>query len=284
MHDAANLLRAPVARTIGVGRVRGHQTPIAMIIRSIFRGALSLMIAATALRAQSSTDLIEAGDRESAARRPAQALPLFERAVQADPHNYAALWKASRELVDLAEIEQSSNERTKLYARAVDYAKRAIAVNGNDAEGHFHLSRAIGRTALSVGPRERVKYGVEVRTEALRALELSPRHPGALHVMGVWNAEIMRLNSFTRMVAKTFLGGKIFDTASWAEATRYMELSVAAEPTRLVHRLDMARVYRDSGRNADARAAYTMAISLPLMDSNDDMYKREAERELAAVK
>ena len=284
MHDAANLLRAPVARTIGVGRVRGHQTPIAMIIRGIFRGALSLLIAASALRAQSATDLIEAGDRESAARRPAQALPLFERAVQADPHNYAALWKTSRELVDLAEIEQSSNERTKLYARAVDYAKRAIAVNANDAEGHFHLSRAIGRTALSVGPRERVKYGVEVRAEALRALELSPRHPGALHVMGVWNAEIMRLNSFTRMVAKTFLGGKIFNTASWAEATRYMELSVAAEPTRLVHRLDMARVYRDSGRKADARAAYTMAISLPLMDSNDDMYKREAERELGAVK
>ncbi|MEQ1691638.1 MAG: hypothetical protein ABMA00_10150 [Gemmatimonas sp.] len=248
------------------------------------RVALLLLFSACALQAQSPAELVDAGDRESAARHPARALPLFERALQGDPHHYAALWKASRELVDLGEVEKNPEARTALYARATDYAKRAIAVNPNDAEGHFHMSRAIGRTALAVGPRERVKYGVAVRTEAMRALELAPRHPGALHVMGVWNAEIMRLNGFTRMVAKTFLGGKIFDTASWAEATRYMELSVAVEPNRLVHRLDLARVYRDSGRKADARTAYAAAIALPLADANDDMYKRDAERELAAVK
>ena len=248
------------------------------------RAALALLIFATTVSAQPTQTLLDAGDRESAARRPAQALALYERVVLADPVNYAALWKASRELVDLGEVEKSVETRTAQYAHAVDYAKRAIAANANDAEGHFHLARAIGRTALAVGPRERVKYGVAVRTEALRALELAPHHPGALHVMGVWNAEIMRLNGFTRMVAKTFLGGKVFDTASWAEAIRYMEQSVAVEPNRLVHRLDLARVYRDSGRKPDARAAYSSAIALPLVDSNDDTYKRDAERELAAMK
>ncbi len=75
--------------------------------------------------------------------------------------------------------------------------------------------------------------------------------------MGVWNAEVMRLNGFSRMVAKTFLGGKIFGTASWAEAIRYMEASVAVEPTRLVHLLDLARVYRDAGRKQDALATFS---------------------------
>ncbi|MBL0170755.1 MAG: hypothetical protein IPP90_08505 [Gemmatimonadaceae bacterium] len=255
-----------------------------MLMRTLAHGALALLIGACTLRAQTTAELIDAGDRESAARHSAKALPYYERALQADPRHYMALWKASRELVDLGEVEANADTRTRRYALAVDYAKRAIAVNPNDAEGHFHLSRAIGRTALSVGPRERVKYGIEVRAEALRALEIAPHHPGALHVMGVWNAEIMRLNGFTRMVAKTFLGGKIFDTASWAEATRYMEQSVTVEPNRLVHRLDLARVYRDTNRKADARAAYASAIALPLVDANDDMYKRDAERELAALK
>jgi tetratricopeptide (TPR) repeat protein len=260
MHDAANLSRATLVCTF------------------------VLLLGGTRLGAQSTTELIEAGDRENAARHPALALPFFERALQTDPRNYVALWKASRELVDLGEVERNGDTRASLYARAVDYARRAVALEPNDAEGHFHLARGIGRTALSVGPRERVKYGVEVRHEALKALEFAPRHPGALHVMGVWNAEIMRLNGFTRMLAKTFLGGKVFDTASWAEATRYMELSVTVEPTRLVHRLDLARVYRDTGRKADARAAYAAAIALPLLDANDDMYRRDAEREMAAMK
>ncbi len=260
-----------------------------MLRRRVFGVSFALVAsfsvaATTPAVAQPSADLIMAGDRETLARRPASALPFFEKALEADPRNYVALWKACRELVDLGEYEKDVAKRTAMYARAVDYAKRAIAVNPNDAEGHFHMSRAIGRTALALGPRERTKYGIEVREHALRALELSPRHPGALHVMGVWNAEIMRLNGISRMVAKTFLGGQVFGTASWAEAIRYMEQSVAVEPTRLVHRLDLARVYRDSGRKADARTAFAAALAAPLYDANDEAYREEAAKELRGLK
>lgn len=280
MHDAANLSRATHKRTRLVNRTR-----LLNRVLQHFALCVALLLAGgNASGAQSVAELISAGDRETAARQPAKALPFFERAIQAEPQNYVALWKASRELVDLGEVESQRETRSSLYARAAEYAKRAVAANPNDAEGHFHLARAIGRTALSVGPRERVKYGIDVRTEAMRTLELAPRHPGALHVMGVWNAEIMRLNGFTRMLAKTFLGAKIFDTASWAEAVRYMELSVSIEPNRLVHRLDMARVYRDVGRKADARAAYSAALAAPLFDANDELYRKEAEKELAALK
>ena len=246
-------------------------------------GVLLLAGHARSASAQPVVEAMSAGDRESAARRPVQALSQFERVLQQDPKNYAALWKASRELVDLGEYETNVAARTALYARATEFARRAITVMPNDAEGHFHLSRALGRTAQALGPRDRVKYGIDVRSEAMRALELSPRHPGALHVMGVWNAEIMRLNGFSRLVAKTFLGGKIFDTASWSEAVRFMELSVAVEPNRLVHRLDLARVYRDTGRKADARTAYAAAIALPPADANDERYRADAQAELSKL-
>ena len=246
-------------------------------------GVLLLAGHARSASAQPVVEAMSAGDRESAARRPVQALSQFERVLQQDPKNYAALWKASRELVDLGEYETNVAARTALYARATEFARRAITVTPNDAEGHFHLSRALGRTAQALGPRDRVKYGIDVRSEAMRALELSPRHPGALHVMGVWNAEIMRLNGFSRLVAKTFLGGKIFDTASWSEAVRFMEQSVAVEPNRLVHRLDLARVYRDTGRKADARTAYAAAIASPLADANDERYRADAQAELSKL-
>jgi len=236
------------------------------------------------LASQSVSELLSVGDRESVARRPAAALSNYERAVQAEPKSYVALWKAAREAVDLGEFETNIPTRTALYVRATDYARRAVAANANDAEGHFQLSRAVGRTALAANPRDRVKYAVEVREAALKALQFQPRHPGALHVLGVWNAEVMRLNGILRSVAKAFLGGQVLSSASWAEAIRYLELAVAVEPNRLVHHLDLARIFRDAGRPNEARAAYQAALRAPLQDANDDRYRQSADDELKKLR
>jgi tetratricopeptide (TPR) repeat protein len=269
-----------IAGRRGVSLYFPRSRKLGVLIRAVCRGSLVLCIASTVARAQSAEELVAAGDRESEARHPAQSVRLYERAITLEPNHYRALCSASRDLVDLGEVEKHEKTRNEFYARALDYAKRAVAVNPDEAEGHFHIARSIGRTALTLGPRDRVKYAVEVRSRALRTLELDPRHAGALHIMGVWNAEVMRLNGLTRVIARKFMGGKTMESASWAEAVRYMEASVAAEPNRLVHRLDQARVYRDTGRKEDARKAYEAAIAMPLASANDDVYKRTAEEEL----
>jgi uncharacterized protein HemY len=101
--------------------------------------------------------------------------------------------------------------------------------------------------------------------------------------MGVWNAEVMRLNGFSRMLARNLLGGKVFGSASWAEAQRYMEASVAVEPERIVHRIDLAEIYRDVGNKAKARAEFEMAMKLPISDYNDRRYKAQADKGLRAL-
>lgn len=201
-----------------------------------------------------------------------------------EPSTYLELWQAAAAAVDQGEFEKNEATRSALYAKATGYARRAVALNPGDPEGHFHLSRALGRTALALGPRDRVKYGIEVRDEALAALKLAPRHPGALHVMGVWNAEIMRLSGISRAVARAFLGGQVFSTASWNEAVRYLELAVEIEPSRLVHRLDLARIYRDTDRPNDAKAAYRAAIAAPASDVNDAVYRQQAIDELKKLR
>lgn len=239
------------------------------------QGAVSAVHGSAAVEA-----LVVQGDRESAARRSAAALALFERAVAADGRHAPALWRAAREAVDLGEVEIDAQKRSVLYARAVTHARRAVEFAPTEAEARFQLARAVGRTALTLGPRDRVKFATEVRDHALEALRLDARHAGALHVLGVWHAEVMRLNGFTRAMARTFLGGKVFESASWAEAVRHLEESVRIEPTRLVHRLDLARIYRDMGRRADARASYEAALRSPLIDANDEYYRQSAEAEL----
>ena len=252
-------------------------------MRAINLLSATTLFAATMAGAQAAPNHTALGDREYAAMNPTNALSHYEAAIEADPKNYDALWKASRSAVDLGSYDQTSEKRGILYKNAELYARRAVAANPNDAEAHFHLARALGKNALTLGPRARIKYATDVRTQALECLKLNPKHAGCLHVMGIWNAEVMRLSGFTRMLARNLLGGRVFGSASWKEAQRYLEESVAAEPDRIVHRIDLAEIYRDTNQKPKARTQFETALKLNVVDFNDHHYKAQAERALKAL-
>ncbi len=244
--------------------------------------ALAVLLAVPPLAAQGNGHLA-AGDSAYTALQPAAALAHYEAAIARDSADYEALWKASRSLADLAEYEGDKDRRAEMYRRAEDLARRAVKVKPADAEAHFHLARALGRVALSHGPKDRVKYGNAVREEALEALRLDPDHPGALHVMGMWHAEVRRLPRIARFFARSFLGGQILGSAEWSEAVRLLSRAVEVDPQRLAHHLDLARIYRDIDQREQARVHYQHVIDGPPTDYNDAHYKREAAEEIARL-
>ena len=254
--------------------------------RRLLTTAAVVVFGALPLRAvaQSAAEHIALGDRAHAAMDAPAALQHYEAAIKAEPKNYEALWKATREAVDVGEFNPDAKERDRLYTLAELYARRAVDANPGDAEGHFHLARALGRKALSLGKRDQVKYAGDVRTQALEALRLDPKSAGAQHVMGMWNYNIMKLSGVTRFMAKTFLGGKVFDSANWDDAQRYMEQSVANEPNRLVHHLDLARVYVARGMTDKARAQYEATVNGAPTEYNDKHFQAEAAKELAELR
>lgn len=226
--------------------------------------------------AQPPDDLIALGDAAYAARRQKEALDYFSRALAAGPANYEALWKASRSEIDLAEIAPSGAARAALLAAGQQHAEAAVRVRPGGADGHFSLARAAGRRALSAGIRERVRFSDIIRASALAALKIDPTHAGAMHVLGMWNAEIMRLSALSRTFARAFLGADALGLASWDEAQRLLESAVQQEPRRIIHRLDLAGIYADRGDTARAREHYVWIASAPVVDPNDDVYKRQA--------
>lgn len=243
-------------------------------LQSVLAG---MLLVASVAGGQTAADHVALGDKEYLAMNASAALQHYEEALKIDPKNYEALWKASRSAVDLGSYDPDEDKRETYFKSAEKYARDAVAANPGDAEGHFNLARALGKNALTQSPKSRIKYAKDVRSQALECLKIDPKHAGCLHVMGMWNAEVMRLNGFTRMLAKNFLGGQIFDSANWSEAKRYMEESVAAEPDRIVHHVDLAGVYRDTGDKTKARAEWQAAMKLPNKDFNDRHYKGEAD-------
>jgi len=200
-------------------------------------------------------------------------------ALALDSLNYEANWRAAREQADIGKMMPDAQRarRDTVYADAQALAERAVRVNANGADGHYMVAVAVGRVALTKGARERVRFARVIRDEALRATELNPRHDGALHVLGRWNAEIMRLPGITKFFAKTFLGASIFNQASWDNSVRYFTEAIAANPANIYHHLDLAEALIDAERPAEARPHLDQIAGMALgCDPQDPSYKTQA--------
>jgi tetratricopeptide (TPR) repeat protein len=244
-----------------------------------FAGLCLLALTAGPLGAQRPADHVALGIVATEARDLRTALRHFEAALKQDSSNYQANWRAALTLGLMGDpfpMAAKNAKRDSLYSRAERYARRAVAAEPTGAEGHFALAASLGRAALMMGPEEKVRRATLIRNEALRALAINPRHDGAHHILGRWNAEIMRLPGITRFFAKHFLGAGIFDKASWPEAISYMEKAVELAPGRIFHHLALADIYLDTKRIRDAEAQLRLVDSLPVREALDTNYRQQA--------
>lgn len=244
------------------------------------RGAflIAILVPAWPLRAQTLFDLLAQG-RTVAAAHPEEAARYFERALAIDSTSYEANWRGAVALVEWGQETPDSvksAERDSLYRRAEQLARRAVAFDSTRADGYFALAMALGRVALSQGRKSRLDHAAEIYDAATRALAIDPDHDGAHHVLGLWHAEAMRISGFSRFMARNILGGKVLGKAKWDSAVVHLERAVALDPARIYHHLDLARVYVDRKRYAEARAQLAAIDSLPDRVPLDPRYRREA--------
>ncbi len=248
-------------------------------MRTLTAAAAALVLQATMLAAQDVAGHLAAADAARCRRDPQAALTHLREALALDSLNYEANWRAARELTDMGKMTPDNQRahRDSLYAEANALAERAVRIDPNGADGHYMVAVAVGRVALTKGPRDRVRFAKVVRDEALRATELNPRHDGALHVLGRWNAEIMRLPALTKFFAKTFLGASVFNQASWDNSVRYFTDAINIAPDNIYHHLDLAEALIDADRPEEARPHLEHIATLQLgCDPQDPEFKRQA--------
>ena len=247
--------------------------------------ALALLVAAP-LPAQTVAAHLAAGDTARCERLSPAALAHYREALALDSGSYEAAWKASRELTDIGKLmpDAQRKQRDSVYADALALARRAVQLDSMGADGHYMVAVAAGRVALTKSASERVRSARVVRDEALRAVQLDPRHDGALHVLGRWNAEIERLPGITKFFAKTFLGASIFNAASWDSSYAYFDRAIQINPQNIYHHLDLAEALIDGDRKAQARPHLEEVEQLPLgCDVGDPSYKQRAAELLQRI-
>ncbi len=217
---------------------------------------------------------------EQALRQYQAAIAAFERAVGSrDPRYAEAQWKAAREISDVATQllgDSLKQQRDSLYSLGRAWAEGALRADSTDADAHFALALVLGRLSRTRGGKERVRFAKIIYDEARRTVQLDPRHDGAYHILGMWNAEVKRLSSITRFFAKTLFGARFMDRATWDSAVVNMERAVELNPQHVYHRLELAGVYLDLAQPSKAIEQLQAIERLPVGDPMDPYFQRVA--------
>lgn len=197
---------------------------------------------------------------------------------------YEALCAASARMLERGLLGgEDVVDRRALYADAERYARAAVELVPEGADGYFLVAAALGARSEMESIRRRVRMAGEVHAAALSALERDSSHAGAHHVLGRLNFEAMRAPALSRMIARHLLGSSVMRSASWEQAEVHLRRAAALEPAALVHRLWLARLHMERDEREAARRELQTILSLKAVTELDRQWRREAGEELARL-
>ena len=248
-------------------------------MKALYSGLLIMLLAISFGLAEEADSLfIMKGDSAYKAFDNASALEWYSEAYKADSSNYEAAWKLSRAYVDVGETLEG-DEMHAYYKSAEYFARRAIELNETGSNGHLFLSIALGRVALNVGAKERMRLAKEIKMEADKAIEYDPGNDIAHHVVGRWHRRLANLSWVEKGFANIFLGG-IPEEATMENAVASFKKAIELNPEKISHHLELGITYREMDKNELAVAQFQKCLELPETDSDDAGHKVNAREYL----
>jgi len=225
--------------------------------------------------AKTADEWLVEGDQHYAQARLPEAQRAYSAALQVTPGSFPVLCRLSKTESELGELQKGDEQRLTR-AAAVEHARAAIKAAPDSAAGHVWLAVALGRQALSEGPKTKLALSREIKSEVDRAIALDPNIGRAWHVLAMWNVKLASLSAIERMAANAVLGG-VPKGASHANAEIAFRKAIALEPAYVNHRLEYARLLHELHRDPDARHELEKAVALaPTSDALDARYQTEA--------
>jgi len=245
-------------------------------------GLLVAAVAADGAEPSEAAARIAAGDAALEKVDLGAGIAAYRGALEAAPDSYEALWKLARALADQATLSKRPEEQKGLCVEAEKLARKAVALEPADSKGHTSLAVGVGKLALFEGGKRKVELSKEVKTEAEKALQYNPDDDVALHVLAIWNREMVELGWFLKSFAQLLYGK--FPPASLDAAIADLRRATELQPNVIPHHVEFGITLASAKRWADAKAELDKGLALPTGWVTDDYYRALARASLARVK
>ncbi len=236
----------------------------------------------TNLSASELENLIFKGNESFSKYMYMESLDYFKKAIALNPLNYEARWKASRSACDAGNLIQEKNFKIELFKNAELNARKAVEISPDSAMGHFQLGVALGRIAMNVSSKEKIKLSKIIKMEFDKAVELDSNLFNCWHAIGRWNREIATLSWVERKFATMFFGE--IPRASLEDAEKAFKKALSLDPNGMHHYVHIGITYEKAGKDKLAVDSYKKALSLKTVRPGDKKDREIAEKRLKELR
>jgi len=267
--------------------VRSLSTP-PLMITSFRRFALSvataclMMFTGNAAIAQSVDELLKKGEVFDQRLEAGKALKYYLEAEKLDPKNVRILVRIARQYRHLMVDTKSKEEKLRLGRMALDYSLPAAALAPMDPEAQLAVAITYGKMLPLLGTKEQVEASPRIKAAVDKTLRLDPRNDTAWHILGRWHRSLAEIGSVKRALAGAIYGR--LPLGSNEEAATALEKAVVLNPNRLMHYIELGRVFLQMGRIDDARRTLKKGLAMPDMEKDDPETKQRGREALAKLR
>jgi len=256
---------------------------ISEFVRSInLLGATFLFFLTGAIaQAQSVNELLEKGavcDRKFESK---EALTCYLAAEKLEPQDPRILVQIARQYRHLMTDAPTIEEKLRWGHIAEAYSTRAAAAGPRNSEAQLATAITLGKMLPYLPTKEQVAASPRIKESVDKALALDADNDTAWHILGRWNRVLADVNGLKRALAGMFYGS--LPKGSNEEAERDMRRAIDLNPNRLMHYIELGRIYAQMGRKEDARFYINKGLAMPNAEKDDPETKERGRETLAKL-
>jgi len=242
---------------------------------------LALLSIEVACAAESADALIDKGKALDRKFQAKEALPLYLAAEKIEPKNPELLVRIARQYRYLMTDASDTQEKLRLGHLALDYSERAAACGPRDCDAQLATAITLGKMLPYLPTKEQVSASPRIKESVDKALAIDPHNDNAWHILGRWNRVLAEISSAKRLLAGLVYGQ--LPKGSIEEAETDMKKAIAINPHRLMHYIELGRIYAQMGRKDEARDSINKGLGMPDAEKDDPETKARGRETLAKL-
>ena len=215
--------------------------------------------------------LMAKGDEFDKRLQAKEALENYLPANKLEPDNVDLLVRIARQYRHLMSDAPSKKEKLRLGDISLEFANRAATLAPNNAEAQLSPAISYGKMLPFMGSKDQVNASPRIKAAVDRTLQLDPNNDNAWHILGRWNRVLANINVVKRVLAKALYGDLPVTTNEAAEKCLLKALEI--NPNRLMHYIELGRIYAQMGRKEDARKYIQKGLAMPNKEKDDPEMK-----------
>ena len=240
-----------------------------------------LLLARIGSAAESADSLIDKGKGFDRKFQASEALPLYLAAEKLEPKNPDLLVRIARQYRYLMTDASDTQEKLRLGHLALDYSERAAACGPKDCDAQLAPAITLGKMLPFLPTKEQVSASPRIKDSVDKALAIDPRNDNAWHILGRWNRVLAEISGAKRLLAGLIYGQ--LPKGSYEEAEKDMKKAIELNPKRLMHYIELGRIYAQMGRKDEARELINKGLGMPDAEKDDPETKQRARETLAKL-